>query len=100
MADVRKLVLDVLKPHAPDMVSFAREIASVEGVDGVNISLYEIDKEVENVKITIRGRLLDMTLIRDRISDIGGIIHSIDEVVAGKKVVEEEITLHDRRRVV
>jgi len=99
MAELRKLVLDVLKPHAPDIVSFAKELAALEGIDGVNISLYEIDKEVENVKITVLGRFLDMSRIKDIISDAGGTIHSIDEVVAGKKVVEEETTLHDRRHI-
>ncbi len=96
MADLRKVVLDVLKPHMPDIASFATELASVEGIDGVNISVYEIDKEVENVKITVLGKSLDMRRIRDIISDTGGTIHSIDEVIAGKKVVVEETTLHDR----
>lgn len=99
MAELRKLVLDVLKPHTPDIVSFAKELAALEGIDGVNISLYEIDKEVENVKITVLGRFLDMSRIKDIIVDAGGTIHSIDEVVAGKKVVEEETTLHDRRHI-
>jgi hypothetical protein len=97
MAEVRKLVLDVLKPHMPDIVSVSQELASLDGIEGVNISVYEIDKEVENVKITVLGRFQDISQIRNIILDFGGTIHSIDEVVAGKKVVEEETTLHDRR---
>lgn len=99
MAELRKLVLDVLKPHTPDIVTFAKELASLQGIDGVNISVYEIDKEVENVKITIVGRFTDVGSIRNMIGDAGGTIHSIDEVAAGKKVVEEDITLHDRRHI-
>jgi hypothetical protein len=95
-SELRKLVLDVLKPHSPDIVTFAKEIASLPGIDGVNISVYEIDKEVENVKVTIVGRFADLAPIRDVIADSGGTIHSIDEVAAGKDVVDEDATLHDR----
>jgi hypothetical protein len=94
--ELRILVLDVLKPHNPDIVTFAKEIASLPGVDGVNISLYEMDKEVENVRIKVVGRFADLEPIRDVISDVGGTIHSIDEVAAGKEVVDEDVTLHSR----
>ncbi|MBN2015126.1 MAG: DUF211 domain-containing protein [Candidatus Altiarchaeota archaeon] len=97
MAELRKLVLDVLKPHTPDIVTFAKELASLQGIDGVNISVYEIDKEVENVKITIVGKFAEVNPIRNIITDAGGTIHSIDEVAAGREVVEEDVTLHDRR---
>lgn len=99
MVEIRKIVLDVLKPHSPDIVSFARNIAAIPGIDGVNISVYEIDKEVENVKITIVGKFKDMAEIRKVISDIGGTIHSIDEVVAGRSMVGEEETLHERHHI-
>ena len=96
MGELRKIVLDVLKPHSPDIVAFAKELATISGIDGVNISVYEIDKQVENVKITILGKFTTMDRIRETINEFGGTIHSIDEVAAGKKVVEEDITLHDR----
>ncbi len=98
MADLRKLVLDVLKPHTPDIVTFAKELAAAPGIDGINISVYEMDKEVETVKITVIGKFSNMDKIKEIISDVGGTIHSIDEVAAGKKIVEEDVTLHDRLR--
>ncbi len=98
MGELRKLVLDVLKPHNPDIVSFAKNLATIEGIDGVNISVFEIDKEVENVKITLEGKFADMSKIKEYVSNAGGTIHSIDEVVAGKKIVEEDETLHDRHQ--
>ncbi|MFH0861254.1 MAG: DUF211 domain-containing protein [Candidatus Altiarchaeota archaeon] len=98
MIEIRKVVLDVLKPHDPDIVSFAKNISTIPGIDGVNISVYEMDKKVENVKVTIEGNFTDMDKIKKMISSSSGTIHSIDEVVVGKKMVEEEETLHDRRR--
>ncbi|UCF59609.1 MAG: DUF211 domain-containing protein, partial [Candidatus Bathyarchaeota archaeon] len=41
---VKRLVLDVLKPHEPDLPELATRLSSIEGIDGVNISLVEIDQ--------------------------------------------------------
>ena len=96
MIELRKIVLDVLKPHEPDITVLVKSIAALEGIEGVNISVYEIDQRVENVKVTIEGRFPDVTKIRKVILDSGGTIHSIDEVAAGKLVVREDATLQDR----
>ncbi len=88
--------MDVLKPHDPDITVLAKSIAQVDGVEGVNISVYEIDQRVENVKVTVEGKFPDTESLKKVIIDNGGTIHSIDEVVAGRMVVVEEATLHDR----
>jgi len=92
---LRKVVLDVLKPHDPNMVEFSEKLSKAKGVEGVNVSLYEIDREVENVKVTIRGKMKFKEL-EEKINELGGSIHSIDEVSAGKKLVEEEETTYER----
>jgi len=97
MIELRRIVLDVLKAHEPDITVLSKNIASVEGVEGVNISVYEIDQRVENVKITIVGNLSDLTELKKKILDAGATIHSIDEVAAGKILVKEAETLHDRK---
>jgi hypothetical protein len=96
MIELRRLVLDVLKPHEPDITVLAKSIASLEGVEGVNISVYEIDQRVENVKVTVEGTFPDLNYIRKVILDSGGTVHSIDEVMAGRMLVSEEETLQDR----
>jgi uncharacterized protein len=96
MIELRKIVLDVLKPHEPDITVLSKTLASLDGVEGVNISVYEIDQRVENVKVTLVGRFPDITRIRKVILDAGGTIHSIDAVMAGKTLVEEEASLQDR----
>jgi uncharacterized protein len=97
MIELRRVVLDVLKPHEPDITLLVKSIANIPGVEGVNISVYEIDQRVENVKVTIEGRFPDISQIKETILEIGGTIHSIDEVAAGKVLVEEEETLQERR---
>jgi hypothetical protein len=96
MSQIKRLVLDVLKPHEPTVIELANDLGDVDNVDGVNLSLYEVDQQTENVKITIEGTDINFNMITHIIENLGGVIHSVDEIVAGKKIVEEEETLHDR----
>ncbi|MDD3985935.1 MAG: DUF211 domain-containing protein [Methanobacterium sp.] len=90
-----RIVLDILKPHEPIIPSFAKYLSEINGVDGVNMTLMEIDKETENIKVTIQGNDLDFDEISKAIKEYGGSIHSVDEVVAGTKLVEEVTTPQD-----
>lgn len=95
MGKIRRLVLDTLKPIEPNIVEMAKAISVLEGVGAVNISIAEIDLKVENAKITIEGEALIYEDIQRVITDMGGSIHSIDEVVAGKKIIDDAVTLQD-----
>jgi hypothetical protein len=95
MGNLRRLVLDVLKPLDPSIVELVQILADLEGVDGVNISIYEIDRRVENAKITIEGHALGFEEITGIIEENGGSVHSIDEVAAGKVLIEDVITPQD-----
>jgi hypothetical protein len=96
MSQIKRLVLDVLKPHEPTNVEVASAIGDLQDVEGVNLSLYEVDQQTENVKITVEGNNVDYNLVVHTIENLGGVVHSVDEIIAGKKIVEEEETLHDR----
>ncbi|KXB06012.1 hypothetical protein AKJ53_01575 [candidate division MSBL1 archaeon SCGC-AAA382F02] len=79
-----RIVLDVLKPHEPSLPEFAQKIGAIEGVEGVDVALVEIDKETETLKITVDGSL-DYPEIKMKIEEWGGVIHSVDEVVVGER---------------
>ncbi|MFB6192862.1 MAG: DUF211 domain-containing protein [Candidatus Nanohaloarchaea archaeon] len=96
MTKIRRLVLDILKPHNPGIIRFAEEIEQVPGVEGINATIYEIDEEVRNLKVTIEGQEIDEDEVREAIEDLGGSIHSIDEIVYGDKMVEESKTPQDK----
>lgn len=83
---VWRIVLDVLKPHDPALPEFAQKLGNMEGVEGVVVSLLEIDKETETLKVTVDGEL-DYPEIRAKIEEWGGVIHSVDEVIAGQKQI-------------
>ena len=95
MAPIRRLVLDVLKPHDPNVAEYAREISEAATVEALTLSLVETDREVQNLKLTIEGEGLDVAAIEDRIQDVGGSVHSIDEVSCGEFVVTERRTPQD-----
>lgn len=90
-----RIVLDILKPHEPTLPQFAKFLSELSGVEGVNVTLMEIDKETENIKVTMQGIDLNYQEITQAIEQYGGSIHSIDEVVAGKTMVEEVTTPQD-----
>ncbi|MCD6247953.1 MAG: DUF211 domain-containing protein [Hadesarchaea archaeon] len=96
---LRRLVLDVLKPHSPPLPEFAMKLGSMPKVEGVNVTLVEIDKDTETVKVTIDGEL-EYEKINSMIEEWGGVIHSVDEVVAGRRPVREAPPPEPRRRIV
>ena len=92
---IRRLVLDMLKPMEPNIIEMANSLSTLTGVSAVNISIVEIDLKVENAKITIEGDDLNYEEVKNLIEDMGGSIHSIDEVVAGKMIIDDAATLQD-----
>lgn len=95
MAPVRRLVVDVLKPHDPSLVEFTEHVSDVDGISGVTASLIELDKEVQNVKLTFAGEDLDVDAVEEAIEEFGGTVHSVDRVSCGEFVVQDSPTLQD-----
>jgi hypothetical protein len=93
---IRRLILDVLKPHKPSVVEVSEALSHLQGVEGVNIIMNEIDQQVENAKIIIAGNPLNFEEIKSKLKELGATIHSVDEVAAGKRIVEEVMTPQDR----
>ncbi len=86
---IRRIVLDVLKPHTPRLTDLALMISRDPQVDGVNISLKEVDQNTESISVTLEGDNLNYESIKDILEQAGAVIHSIDQVVAGEELIEE-----------
>jgi len=93
---IRRLVLDVLKPHNPSVVELSEALSHLKGIEAVNVIIYEIDQQVENVKIILAGNSIDFEIIKEKLEEMGATIHSVDEVAAGERIVEEVSTPQDR----
>ena len=85
---IRRIVIDVLVPYEPDILTFAESLSGLQGISGVNIQVLEHDEKTRTVEMTIEGEDLAFQEIRGIIDDLGGSIHSVDEVAAGSKIVE------------
>jgi len=92
---IRRVVLDTLKPHEPSIIEMAAQLSDLVGISAVNISIYEMDRKVENAKITIEGENIEYPNVLKVIVELGGTVHSIDEVVAGREIIDDAITLQD-----
>jgi hypothetical protein len=88
--NIRRLVLDVDKAIArPSIPELAEAISSVAGVEGVNITVTEIDIETVGFNVTIEGQHLAYEAIVRAIERTGAVVHSIDQLIAGERAVEE-----------
>ena len=81
---IRYLVLDVLKPHDPSLPDFASKICTLKNVKRVDVSLIEIDERTESLKVIIEGSAIDFESLKEHMNDIGGAIHSVDQVIVEK----------------
>ncbi len=79
MAIVRRLVLDILKPHQPNVLTFSNAIADVADC-AVKVVVLEVDEHTETLRVEIEGDSLDFAAIEKAIADAGASLHSIDEV--------------------
>ena len=80
MINVKRIVVDVLKPHQPNGLEFTSAIAEQSPGARVKLTVIEVDEQTETVVIDIEGQDLRYNEITEAISTMGGTVHSIDEV--------------------
>ena len=80
MAIVTRLLLDVLKPHQPNALSFASAIADECADCKVSLTVVERDEKTETTLLCVEGRSLSLDSIKSVVSRLGGSVHSVDEV--------------------
>jgi hypothetical protein len=78
---VERLVLDVLKPHHPTCLDFAKRLAE-QGAIRVRVTVLEMDEQTETLKVVIEGADIPFDLVQGAITDFGASLHSVDEVQA------------------
>lgn len=81
---VKTLVLDVLRPHSPALPEFAAFLSELEGINRVNITLIEMDERTESLRVVINGSTINFDALKKQIEKYGGVIHSVDQVIAEK----------------
>ena len=90
MVAVKRLILDILKPHQPNALEFCRSIATVGNDYRVRLVVKEVDEHTETLQVEIDGENLDFEGIQQAINSQGGSLHSIDQVEV--KSLPDEVT--------
>jgi len=80
MSLIKRVVLDVLKPHQPNALEFAGVIADRHSGCRVKVTVTEVDEKTETTVVTIEGNDIPYEAIVETITGLGASIHSIDEV--------------------
>ena len=81
MVRVKRIVLDVLKPHQPDALAFSRALAELGSGYRVRLDVEEMDEHTDTLRLQISGDSIDLAPIEEKIASLGASIHSIDQVV-------------------
>ena len=84
MTRIRRLVLDVLKPHHPGILELGRSLAE-PGALQVKLTVLEMDEKTETLQIEINGADIDVDRVRETLKGFGASLHSIDEVEVDSK---------------
>jgi hypothetical protein len=82
---ITRIVLDVMSPAQQSMVDLAEKLDRIDGVSQVDISLQELEKNVEDFKVTLDGYGLDYERIREVIKDFGAVIRNVDSLTSAKQ---------------
>ena len=77
---IKRVVLDVLKPHQPNVLEFASAIADKHRGCRVTVTVIEVDEKTETTVIGIESNNIPYEAIVDTITTLGASVHSIDEV--------------------
>jgi hypothetical protein len=82
LGKLRRLVLDVLKPHEPTIMELAQHLTNLKGIEFVDINVVGVDRKVESARLTIDGSNINYERVSKVINDNGCSIKSIDRASA------------------
>ena len=82
MVNVKRVVLDILKPHQPGGLEFSTTVAEHAPGCRVSLSVLEVDEKTESISLCIEGDDINYEAITAAIMSMGATVHSIDEVEA------------------
>jgi hypothetical protein len=86
---IRCVKLDVdWASSGPGIVAVAAAIADVPGVEGANVTITEIDLETIGTDIAVEGDAIDLEHLKKAIEQTGAVVHSIDQLVIGERLVD------------
>jgi hypothetical protein len=90
---IRRIVIDAAIPtKGITIVDVAKELYKVEGVKAVRVTVDDVDVDVLGLAIVVEGLDIDYGELEEALEKVGGVVHSIDEVVVGEYIPEAGAT--------
>jgi hypothetical protein len=80
MPVIKRVVLDVLKPHQPNALEFATALAERHGGCRFKVTVTEVDEKTETTVLAVECEDVPYAAIVASIGELGASVHSIDEV--------------------
>jgi len=80
-----RIVLDVMTPAQQSMVDLIERLNKIEGISQVDITLQELEKNVEDFKITLDGYGFDYEKVKEALKDFGAVIRNVDSITSAKQ---------------
>ncbi|MEZ0319157.1 MAG: DUF211 domain-containing protein [Pyrobaculum sp.] len=90
---IRRIVIDAAIPtKGVTIVDVARELYKVEGVKAVRVTVDDVDVDVLGLAIVVEGVDINFSELEEALEKVGGVVHSVDEVVVGEYIPEAGAT--------
>jgi hypothetical protein len=84
-----------MSPAQQSIVDLVQVLSNIENVAEVDVTLSELEKNVEDFKVTLEGYDLSYDRIGEAIKDFGAVIRNVDNVVSA----EGYIPKHDSNKL-
>lgn len=88
MASVRRVAVDVSKPHDPLPIEFSDALAELDTIDGATFSLTGLDEEARDIEPTSEGVNPRFGRTEETPGRLDKTIRSVDQVAPGVPSVE------------
>jgi hypothetical protein len=83
--DIKKLVIDALKPREISLAELAKAICNIDCVEDVMISVAETDMRTETVRMILAGTGICYDDVLKVLNENSTALKSVDEIAVSKK---------------
>lgn len=84
---LKRLVIDVLTPREPGIITYAERLSAVDRIEGVSIRVIEQDDRTRTTEMVFEGEDIPFDELKKRIEGLGGPVHSVHKVAAGSRII-------------
>ncbi len=79
-----------MSPAQQSIVDLVDSLSKIDGIAQVDVALSELEKNVEDFKVTLEGYNLNYDSIQDAIKEFGAVIRNVDNVISAEGYVPRQ----------